>query len=131
VDGEVWTIPEVGTKSGREHRVPLSRAALAVLAEASKLSDRSGLIFPGARAGRPVGGASLTRLLARANVAGSVHGFRTSFRTWCADTGVAREVAESSLAHVVANRAEAAYARSDMLKRRAEVMERWGEVVTR
>ncbi len=129
VDGTVWTIPEVGTKSGRAHRVPLSRAALAVLAEAAKLSDGSGLIFPGARRGRPIGSVSLPRLLSRAGVDGSVHGFRTSFRSWCSDSAVPREVAEMCLAHVVTNQAEAAYARSDMLERRAEVMERWGAAV--
>ena len=128
VDGDTWTIPAVGTKSGKAHRVPLPGAALAILDEAAKLSDGSGLIFPGARRGGPVGSASLTRLLSRAGVGGSVHGFRSSFRDWCGDTGVAREVAEACLAHVVGNAAEAAYARSDLLERRREVMERWAEV---
>ena len=125
-----WTIPEVGTKSSRQHRVPLSSTALAVLTEAAKLADGSGLIFPGLRPGRPIGSVTLPRLLKRAGVDGSVHGLRTSFRTWASDNGVSRELAESALAHVVANRAEAAYARSDMLEARREVMERWGKVAT-
>ena len=127
VDGDVWTIPAVGTKSGRTFRVPLSRAALAVLDEAAKLSDGSGLIFPGARRGRPVGSVSLTRLLSRAGVDGSVHGFRSSFRDWAGESGVPREVAEACLAHVVSNQAEAAYARSDLLGRRRDIMQAWGE----
>lgn len=126
----VWTIPEVGTKSGRQHRVPLSTAALAVLDEAAKLSDGSGLIFPGLRGGRPIGTVTLSRMVKRAGLGGSVHGFRTSFRTWASENGVSRELAESALAHVVANRAEAAYARSDMLEARRNVMERWGAVAT-
>ena len=129
VDGDVWTIPETGTKAGREHRVPLPGAALAILDEAAKLSDGSGLIFPGARGGRPVGAASLTRLLARVGVDAVPHGFRSSFRDWCGETGVPREVAEACLAHVVGG-TEGAYARSDLLERRRDVMERWSGYLT-
>ena len=58
------------------------------------------------------------------------HGFRSSFRDWCGETGIARDVAEAALAHVVKDKAEAAYARSDLLERRADVMERWARYVT-
>ena len=57
------------------------------------------------------------------------HGFRSSFRDWCSETGVAREVAEACLAHVVKNSVEAAYARSDLLERRREVMREWSDYI--
>ena len=124
IEGDTWTIPETGTKAGREHRVPLSSAALAVLAEARHHSTGD-LIFPGVRGG-VIGQKTLSDLPRAVEVPAVPHGFRTSFRTWCGDTGVDREVAERALAHVVKNQAEAAYARGDLLARRREVMEDWG-----
>ena len=127
IGDDTWTIPETATKAGREHRVPLSSAALAVLAEA-KHHSTGDLIFPGIRGG-VIGGKTLSDLPRSVGIEAVPHGFRTSFRTWCGDTGVDREVAERALAHVVKNQAEAAYARGDLLERRREVMEAWGEVV--
>ena len=129
VSGGTWTIPAPRTKSDRQHRVPLSSAALRVLDEARGLSDGSGLIFPGTIRGRPVGEKTLSAMVRGAGVDAVPHGFRTSFRTWCGDTGVAREVAEAALGHVIKNQAEAAYARSDLLDRRREIMARWGRYV--
>lgn len=124
IEGNVWTIPPARMKGGRAHRVPLSSAALAVLADA-KHHSTGDLIFPGIRGG-VVGGKTLSELPRSVGVGAVPHGFRTSFRTWCGDTGVDREVAERALAHVVKNQAEAAYARGDLLERRRAVMEAWG-----
>ena len=126
IRGDVWTIPETGTKAGREHRVPLSSAALAVLAEARHHSTGD-LVFPGVRGG-VIGGKTLSDLPKAAGVKAVPHGFRTSARSWMADEGVPREVAEACLGHVVANQAEAAYRHgTDLLERRREVMQAWGE----
>ena len=124
-----WTVPGARMKAGREHRVPLSGAALAVLRAARDLSDGEGLVFPSPR-GKPLSDATLGKLLRDRGLAAVPHGFRSSFRDWCGEAGIAREVAEACLAHVVKDRAEAAYARSDLLDRRAEVMERWARYVT-
>ena len=123
-----WTVPGSRMKAGRSHRVPLSGAALAVLAAARDLSGGEGLVFPSPR-GKPLSDATLGKLLKDRGVPAVPHGFRSSFRDWCGESGVAREVAEACLAHVVRDKAEAAYARSDLLDLRAEVMETWGRYV--
>ena len=125
-DRAIWTIPEDRTKSGREHRVPLSSGALKVLDQAKAIGDGNGLVFPGRRL-RPLGESTMSLLLRRFGIPCVPHGMRSSFRDWCSETGVRREVAEAALAHVVKNKVEAAYARSDLLERRREVMERWSE----
>ena len=111
-------------KAGREHRVPLSGRALVVLNEARELADSPGLIFPYAT-GRMLSDSTLSKLLRESEIDAVPHGFRFSFRDWCGETGVDREVAEASLAHVVKNQVEAAYARSDLLERRRTVMQKW------
>ena len=88
----------------RAHRVPLSDAVLAVLEQARILDDTSGLVFPSvSRPGKPMSNMTLTKLLRDNGLAGraTVHGFQSSFRDWCADTGKPREIAEAALAHVV------------------------------
>ena len=128
-EAATWTIPADRIKAGREHRVPLSGAALAVLTGAHELSGSEGLVFPSAR-GKALSDATLGKLMRDRGIDAVPHGFRSSFRDWCGETGIAREVAEACLAHVVKDRAEAAYARSDLLDRRAEVMDRWARYVT-
>ena len=125
----VWTIPAARMKAKREHRVPLSRRALEVLQEARKLHGGA-LVFPGPRSGKELASATLRGLLARLGIDGTtLHGLaRTTFRSWAAEQGVDRAVAEAALAHVVAG-VEGAYLRSDLFERRAEVMERWGQYV--
>ena len=129
LEGAVWTIPEDRTKSGRVHRVPLSSGALKVLDQAKALGYEDGLVFPGRRL-RPLGDATLSLLLRRFGIACVPHGMRSSFRDWCSETGVRREVAEAALAHVVKNKVEAAYARSDLLESRRQVMERWSDYLS-
>lgn len=125
---KLWTIPTERMKAGRKHRVPLSGRALEVLAEAREHDNRSGLLFPG-NGGRPIGHGTLAATFRRLEL-GTVHGLRSSFRDWCSETGVTREVAEHALAHAVQG-VELAYARSDLLELRRPVMEAWGQYITR
>ena len=128
LDEAVWTIPGERMKANREHRVPLSERALEVLIEVGEFSSGGKLIFP-SPTGRPLSNATLSKLC-RDNAIGAVpHGFRSSFRDWCGETGQPRDVAEQALAHVVKNKAEAAYARSDLFDRRRTLMEAWSRYV--
>lgn len=128
IDGDAWTIPASRMKGKREHRVPLSRAALAVLTEARKLHGGD-LIFPSAKTGGPLANSWAGDMARKLDVKGTAHGFRTSFRTWAAETpGVSRQVAEMALAHRVKG-VEGAYQRSDLFDARREVMEKWAGVV--
>ena len=130
LDGAIWTIPGSRTKTGREHRVPLSHAALAVLERARDYADGSGLIFPSAT-GKALSDSTLSKMLRELGLAGTPHGMRSSFRDFCGETGQPREVAEASLAHQVGSAVERAYARSDMLERRSLLMEAWAEAIGR
>ncbi|MDE2773723.1 MAG: integrase arm-type DNA-binding domain-containing protein [Gemmatimonadota bacterium] len=129
----LWVIPADRMKGGAEHRQPLSAAALAVLGPARVLRDESGLIFPSPlRRGCPLSNMSLTKVLRDTSLAArtTVHGFRTSFRTWASErTNASHAVMELSLAHVVGSSVERAYARSDLLAKRRGLMEQWGKFV--
>ncbi len=125
---QTWSIPAGRTKTGRPHRVPLSSAATAVLDEAHAHTGGRGLVFPSVR-GKVQSSDGLAKLLKESNVGCVPHGFRTSFRNWCAESGIAREVAERALGHAVRNRAEAAYSRTDLLGRRRRLMEQWAEYI--
>ena len=125
--GRVWTVPAERMKSGREHRVPLSKRALALLSEAQELADSSGLIFPSAT-GKALSNMTTSKLLKETGIDATTHGFRTSFRSWCAEQNESREIAESALAHVVAG-VEGAYQRSDLFERRRKLMEQWARYV--
>ena len=119
-----WTIPAERMKTKVEHRVPLSDAAVTVLREAADDTDGP-LVFPGAR-GKVQADSSLSKLLRDLGIDGTVHGLRSSFRDWAAETGKPREVAESALAHTVKG-VEAAYFRSDLYELRRELMEAWAD----
>ena len=111
-EARLWAIPPERTKTGREHQVPLSAPALAVLQEARKIQRKgSGLIFPSPR-GKQTSNTNLWRALRRHEIDGTAHGFRSTFRDWAAEAGVAREVAEACLAHTVKG-VEGAYFRTD------------------
>ena len=125
LDGRVWTIPADRTKTARELRVPLSTGVLEVLREARRNTGGAGLVFP-SPTGRVLSNATMSKLCKVNNVGCVPHGFRTSFRSWCSDSGVSREVAEMALGHVVSG-VEGAYARSDLLEARRPIMERWGK----
>ena len=131
IQGDTWTIPASRMKAGKEHRVPLSGAAMAVLEEASPFRRGNGLVFPSPMKAGPLSDMALTVLLRKAQLAdrATVHGFRSSFRDWCAESGVARELAEAALAHTVGG-VEGAYFRSDLFDQRRKVMAAWAAYVT-
>lgn len=127
----VWTIPGARMKAGREHRVPLSDAAVAVLTEAGKLRadpGADGFVFLGGKVGKPLSDMALLTLLRRMGRGDlTAHGFRSTFRDWCGEsTNHPREVAEAALAHTIKDKAEAAYARGDLMEKRRRLMADWG-----
>jgi integrase len=131
----VWTVPASRMKARREHRVPLSEAALAVLNKLLPARDAAAgdFVFPGARDGRPLSNMAMEMLLRRMGRDDiTVHGFRSSFRTWVAEaTAYAGDVAEAALAHAKGDRVEAAYQRGDFYEKRARLMEDWATFCAR
>ena len=129
-----WRIPASRMKTGTEHRVPLSGAALAVLEQAQILRDGSDLIFPSSvKRGTPFSNMTMTKILRDNGLAASTtaHGFRSSFRDWAGEcTNTVHAVMELSLAHKVGSAVEQAYARSDLLAKRRDLMEQWAQYVT-
>jgi len=128
VTDRLWTIPAERMKAGKEHRVPLSDAALAILEQMAAI--RSGeFVFPGGKAGRPLSNMTFLMLLRRFGREDlTVHGFRSSFRDWAAErTGFPAEVAEMALAHVVSDKVEAAYRRGDLFQKRRQLAEAWAK----
>ena len=128
VDGEVWAVPAERMKAKREHRVPLSGRALAILDEMRRFGAEPGqLVFPGMRPGRPLSDMSLTAVLKRmGREVLTTHGFRSTFRDWCAETtNFPHEVCEQALAHTLASKVEAAYRRGDLFEKRRRLMSAW------
>ena len=134
LEGATWTIPAARMKSGVEHRVPLSNHALEVLTLARQLEDGSGLCFPSPlRPGRMLSDMTLTKILRSTGLAdrATVHGFRTSFKTWTMEqTDTPWSVGESALAHQLGGSVEQAYARSDLFVRRRVLMQQWADYLT-
>ncbi|WP_419933466.1 tyrosine-type recombinase/integrase [Candidatus Poriferisodalis sp.] len=134
VDAEraTWTIPAERMKADREHRVPLSGRSLEVLEAALPLDDGSGLVFPSPqRRGEPLSSQALLQLLRTQDLATTVHGFRSAFKTWCVEQAATPwTVGEAALAHVVGNSVEASYIRSDLLDQRRQLMQNWANFVT-
>ena len=128
LDDQVWRVPATRTKTRREHRVPLCQRAIDVLREAQAYGDGTGLVFP-SLTGRTLTDNALSKLLRELGIKGVVHGFRSSFRDWCGDSGQPRELAEMALAHVVKG-VEGAYARSDLFERRRKLMDEWGAYIS-
>ena len=127
----VWTVPATRMKAKREHRVPLCRRAMEILEEARTLDDGSPLVFTDG-AGRQLNGKRLRLLLRKHGIAAVPHGFRSSFRDWAAEeTDHPREVIEAALAHVVQNKVEAAYRRTDLFERRRRLMNDWAGYLAR
>ncbi|NLZ43194.1 MAG: integrase arm-type DNA-binding domain-containing protein [Comamonadaceae bacterium] len=125
IDGDVWAIPGERMKSGRPHRVPLAPAAVAIVKALRGLDPV--FVFPGGRQGKPLSNMALASVLKRmGRTDATVHGFRSAFRDWAAEqTAFPREVAEGALAHVLTDKVEAAYRRSDLFERRRRLMEVW------
>ena len=129
LDAATWNVPAEHMKMRRPHRVPLSSGALDVLERAAELSARKGLIFPSNRnPGRPLSNMAFEMLLRRLGYGHvTVHGFRASFRTWAIEqTDTPWAVAEAALAHNLGGGEVMPYVRSDLFKRRRELMQAWG-----
>ena len=122
----IWTVPGARMKGGRNHRVPLSRRALAMLKklDAARIGE---FVFAGQRPGKPLSGMAMEMILRRMKADGvTVHGFRSSFRDWAGEVSTfPREVAEAALAHVAGDATERAYRRGDALEKRRGLMEAW------
>lgn len=124
----LWTIPAERMKAGREHIVPLSDAAVRVFQRmnAHRRGD-SDLIFPGQAKGRPLSDMTLTKALRDMGQTVTAHGFRSTFRDWVSEaTNFPGDLAEAALAHVVADKVEAAYRRGNLLEKRKAMMTAWG-----
>jgi len=123
---KLWTIPAERMKAGREHRVPLSARALEILKALPREGD---FVFIGARANRPLSNMALLETLRRMGRGDlTTHGFRSTFRDWCAErTAYARDVAEMALAHAIKDQTEAAYRRGDLFEKRRRLMSDWAK----
>ena len=128
-----WIIPADRMKAKRAHRVPLSPRCLAILDDAKPLrQEGSDLIFPGTKAGKALSDMTLSKLMKDLGIAAVPHGFRSSFRDWAGETtNHPREVCEFALAHVISDKAESAYARSDLYGKRRILMEDWAAYLAR
>ncbi len=124
----LWVIPAARMKVGKEHRIPLSKRALDILAKLTP-ARTGALVFPGSRPGKPMSNMAMMMLLRRMGRGElTVHGFRSAFRDWAGnETPFAREVAEAALAHVIGDAAERAYRRGDALDKRRAMMEAWAQ----
>jgi len=123
----VWTVPGERMKAGREHRVPLSKPALALLKARHEATGGKGFVFPGERPRKPLSNMAMLMLLERMGRDDlTVHGFRSTFRDWVEEeTSFAGSVAEAALAHVVGDKVEKAYRRGDLFEKRRELMAAW------
>jgi integrase len=128
LEAMLWTVPAVRMKAGKEHRVPLSTAAVTLL---RNLERKGELIFPGRRRDTMLSDMSLTAVLRRMDRGDiTVHGFRSTFRDWCSEAPgnmFPREVCEHALAHSLPNKVEAAYRRGDLLEKRILLMQAWSD----
>ena len=131
LDAREWRIPAERMKTGADHRVPLSEAAVAVLESVRALHSPAGYVFPSAtRHDQPVS-YNLTRVLEAAGLETTVHGFRSSFRTWASEsTSYPHAVCEMALAHHVGSDVERSYARSDLFDKRRALMDQWAQFAT-
>ena len=125
IEERLWTVPPERMKAEKEHRVPLTEEAFAVLEKVRGLDPE--FIFPGQKRGKGLSNMAMTQLMRRIGRGDvTVHGFRSSFRDWAGERGgMPREVAEKCLAHQVGNLVERSYARSDLLEKRRILMEHW------
>lgn len=131
LEAKVWTIPAGRMKAAKEHRVPLTDAALTLLGQRANGTPDDALIFGSeAKPGKPISDMSMTAVLRRMERDDiTVHGFRSTFRDWAGETtGFPREVIEAALAHGIKDKAEAAYARSDLFDKRRKLMEAWATI---
>ena len=133
LDGKLWTIPAGRMKAKKEHVIPLSEPALAALGRAKAEAGEGGFVFPGVKRTKPLSNMACLALLKRMGRADlTVHGFRSTFRDWAGEsTTHPREVIEHAMAHQLADKAEAAYARGTLLERRRVLMADWAAYCAR
>ena len=131
LDTKVWTVPANRMKAGREHRVPLSPRAVAILRQLEKLKAGE-FVFPGQARNKPLSNMAMEMILRRMKIENAtVHGFRSSFRDWAGNvSNFPREVVETALAHVIGDKAEQAYRRRDALEKRRSLMDDWAAYCT-
>jgi integrase len=123
---QVWNIPAERMKAGRDHRVPLSMAAMTVI-EAMKGNDDR-WVFPGLQSGQPLSNMALLMLLRGMGQSETVHGFRSTFTDWASEcTDYPGEVVKMVKAHAIEDKTEAAYRRRDLFEKRRKLMEAWAE----
>ncbi len=125
---KLWTVPAARMKASKEHRVPLSARAAAILREATELqAAEDAFIFPGGRKDKPLSNMAMTAVLRRMGRGDiTVHGFRSTFRDWAAErTNYPNHVVEMALAHAVGDKVEAAYRRGDLFEKRRKLMGEW------
>ena len=134
LDTAIWTIPADRMKTQVIHRIPLSLQAMAVLDKVRGLHGE--WVFPSPRKQVPLTDMALTTLLRRVEAPSTTperlataHGFRSTFRDWCSEQGYPRDLAERALAHLIQNKVEAAYHRTDLLDQRRPMMDTWAEFV--
>jgi integrase len=126
LEDKVWVVPGARMKAGREHRVPLSGASLAIL-KRMKETRESDFVYPGGKKGMPLSNMAMLAVLKRMGRDDlTAHGFRSTFRDWSAEcTDFRSEVVEMALAHTIENKVEAAYRRGDLFQKRRQLMEAW------
>lgn len=126
LDAATWVIPGARMKMGEEHRVPLSTQAVALLRSLPQLRENPH-VFPGEKRGKPLTTAAAMKVLKTMRPGLTAHGFRSTFRTWCAEVDrCPRDIAESALAHTIQG-VEGVYNRSEFLAQRAALMQRWAD----
>ena len=131
LNAALWTVPGERMKAERPHRIPLSAPALDIINTMKGVSDGGPFVFLGRKARQPLSDKAMLDVLERMGHELTVHGFRSSFRDWCAEqTEFPREVCEAALAHVNADKTEDAYLRSDLLEKRRELMAAWASYIT-
>jgi integrase len=127
---KVWVIPASRMKAGREHRVPLSGRAMAIVKKTAALGDDNGFLFPG-----PHGQLAFVAMITTVKELGysaTVHGFRSTFRDWAAEcTAFPSDVVEMALAHAIGSKVEAAYRRGDLFNKRRQLMDAWAKYCER
>jgi integrase len=129
---KLWTAPSTRMKSGREHRVPLCARAIEILKTVPLPDDPDAFVFPGARDGKPLSNMAMLELvrgMGRADIV--VHGFRSTFKDWAAETTAHENiVTEMALAHKIDDEVEAAYRRGDLMQKRRALMDDWADHCT-
>ena len=130
-----WTVPAARMKAHREHRVPLSPRALAILGEMQMVRQNAvdnAFVFPGPKPSAPLSNMALMMLLRRMGIDNlTVHGFRATFKTWASErTSFQNEIVEASLAHTIGGKVEQAYMRGDMFEKRRRLMQKWATFCT-